>query len=76
MIVSQGLVKSNRDSIMSKRYIFNLPIHKWTMNELEERISAMKNSLEKYPTLNEGYKGKLAQLLVERTSRIGRNAKT
>lgn len=61
---------------LTKRYIYNLPIQEWTMKEIEGRLKSMKKFIEDYQPTNESYKNHLSKLLVERTSRIGKNVKT
>jgi hypothetical protein len=46
------------------------------MKEIEGRLKSMKKFIEDYQPTNESYKNHLSKLLVERTSRIGKNVKT
>lgn len=59
-----------------KRCLGLLTFEQTTYRELDERIKNVKDFIEKHQTRNESYHTYLANLIVERTSRIGKkNAK-
>lgn len=55
-----------------KRCLGLLTFEQTTYKELNERIKNVKGFIEKHQPRNEGYKNYLANLIVERTSRIGK----
>ena len=58
---------------MKKRWKYNYPISEWTMKELEESIVSMKDFIDTHSfNFTHKFKDRYAELVVERTRRIGK----
>lgn len=56
-----------------RKPVYGLSFQELTMKEIEEKIKTIQKFIDKHPNPSHSFKDYLAKLMVERTSRIGRN---